>query len=295
MSENTIDYDHYTLFPWSLAKEVVELARSRGATFRTYGQTRFCRSLWRVSPKLASRLEFLTAAPSGTLLQRLIKVLPRRVNLKSMVPGSSNTSIEVYLQHDADRQVYKTLEMIGLESKLGAISSNYFFYERHLWDSDRESYLIPVETLRLYEDAGFEIGYHLNAYELGNYDLGTAVKVMERDVSWFRTNFALKSYVPHGGVRGPEGINNEMMPQVGSLSNLIWAYNRFGVYCDVQWSDGDVRGSAPVDPREVMKAASSGSRIRFLMHPQYYGNSLCRDYKDYAISKSDWWRKLWGL
>jgi len=248
-----------------------------------------------MSPIAASALEFLTAAPRGTHLNRLKKLLPRKFRPIERKTRQVGESIEVFLHHDADRQAYKTVEMIELEHKMGVISSNYFFYERNVWDDDHETYVVPVEPLISFEKHGFEIGYHLNAYELANYELSSAIRIMERDVAWFRANFSLKTYVPHGGVRGPGGLNNLMMPRVGSLKSLIRAYNGFGVYCDNSWSDGSVGSTVPQDPREIMRTATHGSRIRVLMHPQYYGNSLCKNYSDYAISKCDWWRKLWGI
>ncbi|MBL8890163.1 MAG: hypothetical protein JNL67_09300 [Planctomycetaceae bacterium] len=295
MLEINPNYNAYTLFPWSLAEDVIRLAKERGATFRTFGQTKLCKSLWNFSPKLASRLEFLTASPWNAIIPRIRKLLPGNLKVALRGKESLKGSLEVYFHHDADRQPYKTLEMIQLENRLGVVSSNYFFFERHIWDADAEEYIVPAQSLTAFESEGFEIGYHLNAYELANYDLDSAIRIMEHDVAWFRARFSLKSYVPHGGVPGPNGLNNNMMPQVGSLKNLLWAYNRYGVFCDTRWSDGDIRNTAPKDPREVIRSATKGSRISFLMHPQYYGTSLCENYREYAISKSDWWRKLWDV
>ena len=65
-----------------------------------------------------------------------------------------------------------------------------------------------------------EIGYHQNAMELSGYDVSKAHEIIERDIKFFQKNFNLHSFVPHGGVLGPNGEENSHIPHEGFLSNL---------------------------------------------------------------------------
>ena len=60
-----------------------------------------------------------------------------------------------------------------------------------------------MAELQRLERRGFEVGYHLNAYELAGYDLDRTWEILDRDLAWFRGRFDLRTFVPHGGVRGP--------------------------------------------------------------------------------------------
>ena len=70
---------------------------------------------------------------------------------------------------------------------------------------------------RQLENSGFEIGYHLNAYELAGYDIDEAFELIERDLDFLEQHFRITSFVPHGGIPGPFGINNQMIPHARRL------------------------------------------------------------------------------
>lgn len=205
----------------------------------------------------------------------------------------------VILHHDADRQPHKTVDMMRFEERLGVVSSSFFFVNRSSrWPGDVEPYDLDFSALRELEGRGFEIGYHLNAMERSGYDATRALAVAAQDIVFLRQHLNIQSFVPHGGVPGPGGVNNEHTPYRGVLASLVWAYSGRGFVNDAAWSDGYAEGAAALqlrDPRKV--AASLRGRVRghFLMHPQYYGHTLRPDWQTLPISQLPWWRELWGL
>lgn len=265
----------FTLFPWSLATETISILKSRNATFATYSDLR----LPRLFPEPLGFANYLMEFAISTWIS------PAR-------------GMTVLLHHDADRQPSKTITMMQLERRLGARSSAYFFRRRHEWDDDPEDYKLDVSELQLLEREGFEIGYHLNAYERSAYRLEAAKKLTESDVAWFAQRFMLRTYVPHGGRPGPRGENNYLMPRTGSLKNLVLSYNgRRGQSFrrNQLWTDGAADTRPVPDPREVARRAKDGQRLMFLMHPQYYGVTLRPGWKEMPIARERWWRQLWDV
>lgn len=289
-----MDYDKHTVFPLSLFKETVEILNRRNATFLCYRDLNF-------SGKFnSSRLNYLgeyVRFKKGRIdpILILLSVLGRCA-MRGRPPfmRSFNSLLNrdkapptILLQHDADRQPYKTIDLMNMEKELGMRSSNYFFYESSY--SDEKDYKLDIEVLQSLEQDGFEIGYHQNAYELGCHDLNRAFKIVSRDVQWFRRYFRLSSFVPHA-------VQNRLAPHDGELKDLIWAYNGRGVLTDFSWSDGGTEKYAtPSDPREFASFLPDGCRAGMLFHPQYYGFSLCRNWESLPISKMTWWKKLWGF
>jgi hypothetical protein len=228
-------------------------------------------------------------------VSRANRVLTRRLPTGLASRTGRRQPLQAILQHDADRQPYKTVEMLERERRLGVRSSAYFFYERHVWDDDYEPYLVDVPALQALERDGFEIGYHLNAYELAGYDDTAVDALVERDLRWFAERFNLRSFVPHGGVSGPGGRNNFNVPRRGTLQRLMWAYDRRGVLVDGRWSDGYAWTQPLPDPRVLARQAPDGARLHILMHPQYYGTELSPIWLDRPIATQRWWRDLWNL
>ncbi len=303
----TNDYNKETIFPWQMVEDLIRILKSKHVNFATYADF----NVKRVHPKLdipAYVLEYCTFKSQNGLslglpfhlAEIVIKQGLRKMGLlvydyksKSIVP--SKTQSTVVFQHDADRQPYKTIDMMELEHKNGVCSSSYFFKDRNMWDDDIEAYDLDVLRLQELERDGFEIGYHLNAYERADYDLGKTFKIIGDDIEWFKERFDLRTFVPHGGVAGPNGINNEYIPYTGVLRDYTWSYNGLGLLADYKWSDGLVFLESLVDPREAAHHIKAGQRFIYLMHPQYYGDQLMENWESLPVSGESWWRKMWQL
>ena len=70
----------------------------------------------------------------------------------------------VLLQHDADHTPYKTVDLMNMNIR-------WVFAVPHIslrTESKQQirPYTLDIERLKSLENSGFEIGYHLNAYEL---------------------------------------------------------------------------------------------------------------------------------
>lgn len=292
--------DKYTIFPISLLQETIGILKERGAEFTTYKRLRFggafdCSALNYISEYALfkrGRRDLLSIA--FVILERqILRGRPRF--LAALKPLTrARHPLTVILQHDADRLPEKTQAVMNIEREMGVTSSNFFFRKDSYGESDR--YDLDIPGLQFLEKIGFEVGYHLNAYELSGYDPLRAQEIAEQDVAWFREHFDLKTYVPHSGYKSDGGLNNEHFPQSGVLLDLLWAYNRRGIFADFGWTDGAAGlWATPGDPREFATSVPDGTRIRLLMHPQYYGKNLCPGWKNLPISKCDWWRKVWKL
>lgn len=302
-----VPYDRYTLFPFTLVEQTVAILRSRGVQFECFGDRLItaeeCQSIPQylreyAAYKMGSRNLLLAVA--ATALNRLARKNRRLGGLTQLMAWRRPSSPTVVLHHDADRQPYKTVDMMRLEARLGVVSSSYFFVKRcPRWVNDEELYELDFDQLNELQQKGFEIGYHANAMEQAGYDRAGAVVIADRDIAFLRQHgLKLRSFVPHGGQAGPGGLNNDHAPYAGQLAELIYAYNGRGFVNDVTWSDGYAEGESAaelVDPRETASALTGRRRGHFLMHPQYYGRTLRPDWETLAISRQKWWRALWRL
>jgi hypothetical protein len=303
------DYNCETVFPWRLVEEIVKICNRKGCEFKTYADYPVKLNI-SILDKVAYINEFLFfKARAKNLDQKLISILafiagstltkfkfngfdwanpkPKRINSKG--------APVVILSHDADHQPYKTLDMMEFEKRLGVVSSAFFFYEQNLKGAGYDPYTLDLEKLKSLERAGFEIGYHLNAYELANYNLDKAFEIINRDVAWFEQHFKLRSFVPHGGIPGYKNLNNDNIPYQNILRKYTWCYNGLGQGRDLMWTDGYCRYAQVIDPREVAEAIQPGDRAVFLMHPQYFGDRLILDPTTMPISQQLWWQKIWNL
>ena len=286
-------------FPLSLADDVFRLLKERDVECLRYCDLDYKRS-WGSDYRYVD--EF-TRAVEGTFtpihllygLFRLImirkgtgkRILTPLVNLLCF----KRRRPTAFIQHDADMIPDRTLDMIDMEKRHGLLSSSYFFRVH----ADPVEYQLDLERMKRREADGFEIGYHQNAYERSGYDLKEAAKLVEEDVSFYKEHFDLRSFVPHGGTPGPNGLNNEQLPHLESLKHLLWAFNGKCILKHHTWTDGGMKKCAPGDPREFVKKLQPGTRAMILMHPQYYGEKLRHDWEKLPISNHRWWRDLWGL
>jgi hypothetical protein len=299
-------YDCYTLFPFSLVEELVAVLRRRHATFECFADRSMDRGgrHWiidsaREYARYKTGTDILPVAVLATALNRLARRAPRLAGVSRWLGWRQPRTPSVVLHHDADRQPHKTVDMMRLEERLGVVSSNYFFVQRCArWPGDDETYEVDFAALRELETRGFEIGYHLNTMERGGYDVARASAIAANDIAFLRQKMNLRTFVPHGGVPGPGGLNNEHTPYTGELASLVWAYSGRGFVNDAMWSDGYAEGEAALrlpDPRKVAASLRGRMRGHFLMHPQYYGHTLRADWQTLPISRLPWWRDLWGL
>ena len=282
------DYNNETYFPKTLLKEMAEILWAKRGRFAVYRD--FPVLLTDPSRDDSSYdEEWLRFKTRAERLPRVVQWLHRKI--RGVQPSFPPV---VLLQHDADHTPYKTVDLMEYERSLGIRSSAYFFYKQNL--SDRwEPYTLDIHRLQSLEKIGFEIGYHLNAYELADYDLDKAFDLIRQDLDFLQKHFQITSFVPHGGIPGPDGINNQMIPYSGVLRQYQWPYHLRGLKHDYYWSDGSIGSESLQDPREMIRKLEHDQRMMFLMHPQYYGDELAPDYEKLPIAKERWWRELWGL
>jgi hypothetical protein len=299
-----MDQPNHTIFPVRLIEETIAILKEKQAHFA------LPRDLPASLRGAQTRLEYLReyatwrdgvkgALPFGLwLVRRLIsRRLPRTLG-RYVKHGYPAGTPHVFLQHDADRNPSQTIRVLESENLLGVRSAAYFFRERApRWIGDHESYVLPIEQMQEFERLGFEIGYHLNAPELVNYEPIAARRRLSEDVEFFKSNFRLTSFVPHGGRYGANGENNHLINHDGPIADLLWFYNGRGPITDITWSDGVVEAPESrtlEDPRAVAKRVDGRMRVRFLFHPQYYGHTLRSNLEGVGVTHTAWWRSLWS-
>lgn len=300
MSMN-VEYDRETFFPFSILEEVVSILKEKNCAFVTYADF----NLNLIHPKFddfSYLFEFInfqlgypnTFNATAIWTKFLLKKIFTGQRLGAFLSKENNhEGPTVILQHDADQQPYKTIDMMNLEKSLNVVSSAYFFKNQNF--DPEKSYSFDIEKLQDLENIGFEIGYHLNAYELADYDLKKAMDIVKSDLAYFKNIFNLRTFVPHGGHPSSSGLNNEKIPYKGILRKYSWCYNGRGFSHDEMWSDGNIYVDEIEDPRVVAARLTKGQRGAFLMHPQYYGNQLSPEYNKLPVSKEKWFKQLWHL
>lgn len=305
-------YDRYTLFPFSLVESLIAIFHDRGVVFECFSDQQIsaneCQSnikyheeytLWKTG------FCFFPLQIAATTLCRIALRDERMAAMTRIFALRQPRTPTVILHHDADRQPHKTVDMMHLELKHGVTSSNYFFVKRCArWLGDEELYDLDFNALQKLEKNGFEIGYHCNAMEQSGYNTLRALEIANSDIEMLQSHHLnIRTFVPHGGVPGAGGLNNEHTPYSGRLADLVWAYNCRGFLNDVSWSDG--YAESPIipgndqfrlkDPRVVAASLKGRMRGHFLLHPQYYGHTLRPDWESFAISQQKWWRNLWNV
>lgn len=300
MSKDT-EYNRETFFPFSILEEVIFILKEKECSFVTYSDF----NLNLIHPRL-DRLSYLMEFVNFNLndynkfdkAAELTKILLEKLFFKKKLfnflsQANKRLGPVVVLQHDADQQPYKTVDMMNYEKSLGVISSSYFFKKQNF--DPEETYKLDIEELKALENQGFEIGYHLNAYELAEYDLIRTKEIINEDIAYFEKNFNLRTFVPHGGHPSKNGQNNDNIAYEGLLRKYSWCYNGLGFCQNESWSDGNIYFEDIEDPRKVAARLTKGQRGMFLMHPQYYGDRLSPEYHRLPVSKEIWWKNLWSL
>ena len=295
------EYNRETFFPLRLVEEVIFILKEKNCLFIRYEDFK----LNLIHPKLDKLsyiLEFIdfnlghyNRFVQTTLLARFLynKVVFRQKLFDFLTQLNTRNGPVVVLQHDADQQPNKTIDLMKFEEQLGVVSSSYFFKEQNF--DTQKKYILDIDELKTLEGKGFEIGYHLNGYELADYDEKKAWDIIAADLAYFAREFNLKTFVPHGGHPSTSGINNDNIPYKGPLRKYSWCYNGRGFVQNESWSDGNIYFENLEDPRVVASRLRKGQRARFLMHPQYYGTELSARYTELPVSKNEWWTGLWNI
>jgi hypothetical protein len=189
----------------------------------------------------------------------------------------------VALQHDVDDLPERTMNVVKLEIALGIRSTIYLFahWVPNRW-SERldDPYVVDHKFLRHAQDAGFEIGYHQNAYERAGYDSGKAHELFISDIAELSRHYDIRTFVPHGGYWNEQRtLNNFSLAQPPpQCVNLFWFSNSGGrepsngkpiPQFHRKFSDG-LRRHNPEPAKEFIKKMEGGKNYLMLFHPQYY-------------------------
>jgi len=213
--------------------------------------------------------------------------------------------IYVLLQHDVDSRPERSMRLIQEEIAVGVRSNVMIFARRHNrkelknnWVLQYTDYNLDSELLKRAEkEFGFVIGYHCNAYEQALYNLNNAQQRMIDDVKVLRKEYDIKFWSAHGGVAGPENINNnKMIPPDVINASTIWVHNGSSPFFDGNYSDGGLNNKKR-DPRnrnisDFVTTWKPGKRYRILTHPQYFSSPP--QYNEW-LATADWYKEIFSI
>jgi hypothetical protein len=290
---NELSWDNkYCLFPVSYYIQIIEYLNEQQFDIITYSDLK---PTFFDSPHNRYFFEYSNFIYGNTSPFSLLKAILRQYYFRKLnrydaqYLNIDTQRKSVIIQHDADNSIINTMNIMLLEKEYGIRSSNYFFRDHPI-----EEYKLDIDQLQYFEKNGFEIGYHFNAYELSEYEKKSTRIKLESDICFFKSRFNLRSFVPHGGVQGLNGEDNDKYQDLSKL-NLLWAYNGKCILKDYLYSDGGLMFNKTIPPYffdETHKIQST-KRAVLLFHPQYFGTEPRNDYKKFSISKKKWWNKLW--
>jgi hypothetical protein len=193
--------------------------------------------------------------------------------------------IHLVLQHDVDSVPEQSMAFARLEKVLG-LRTNIMIFNRRIHRTVLEEhgivqatpYPIDYDLLRRLACRGFTVGYHTNAYEQAGFDNKQALEVFQQDLADLRERLGkVSSFSPHGGVRGPNGKNNNSLDIDEAFqrkSGCRWVHNTRGPRFSGRFSDGGLNKREDMDTLDLFRFVQtweSGRRYRILIHPQYYG------------------------
>ena len=187
--------------------------------------------------------------------------------------------VEVLLQHDTDSGPKETLAMMRLEEAFGAVSSVMTFARRPLkiGEAPVEDYAIDWDALREFQQKGFVVGYHCNAYQVTHFQRDRVAQEFSADLERLNTRGLRTDYFTvHGGKSGPDGASNSSFDYPALTGSPVrWVNTRFSPRFDGYFSDGG-SGTAMTGDLRLSKLTAfvaqmrPGCRYRLLIHPQYF-------------------------
>jgi hypothetical protein len=189
---------------------------------------------------------------------------------------------QVLIQHDVDSRPERSMAVIAEERAREVFSSTLIFnrrVDRRLLKTTGElaftDYELDDALLRAASTDGFLIGYHCNAMEQALWDPTKARQILLDDLRDLSGRFPMRFFTAHGGVAGPDGLNNNQVdPTLALEAGYRWVHNGCTPFFTAQYSDGGLnspkRDPKGRDLRDFISRWEPGGRYRILLHPQYY-------------------------
>ena len=213
--------------------------------------------------------------------------------------------IYLLLQHDIDASPERAVELLNHELE-NEIVSNIMIFNKRINRKILEKTGVVKYTRyeidqkyfkKLEKNHRFVIGYHSNAMERANYSKESAKEIFMDDVLELRKQYLIEYYSPHGGVPGPNGLNNIDIVPPSSLANPPrWIHNGRSPSFNGYFSDGGI-DSINIDPstrdlRDFVRRWKPGNRYRVLIHPQYYGHDVR---KSPRLENTEWYESMMAM
>jgi len=156
--------------------------------------------------------------------------------------GYKKKEINIILDHHIDYYPIETMIMADFEFKQKIKSSIYLFNEFNYPDIAQINWNLSDLDINFYkklEKHGFEIGYHMNVVGLDNsihnkdnirsYSSNIDInnerldKFFARDISSLKSNFNIRTLIPHGGGEGNHQYTNWQNKK--EYTDIRWVYN----------------------------------------------------------------------
>ncbi len=226
---------------------------------------------------------------------------------RAWLAGAPERQRKIYLnlQLDVDGYPECTNRLLERMRALG-IRCNVMIFNKHvsrrLLSSTNEivpeEYPIDYALLQQNSPDPFVVGYHTNAVERGRYEMPRALELFEEDVVELRQSFPhLRFFSPHGGVPGPDRLNNngiDIGEELQRRLNVRWVHNRRYPAHAANYTDGAINsGRRPQEDYQFetfVRKWRPGRRYQMLIHPHHYGDARR---PGSVFSGSPWYENLW--
>jgi len=169
----------------------------------------------------------------------------------------------LFIRHDVDISLSRTLKMAAIEKELG-IHSTYFF-RLH---AERYTYEQAIPVIKKLADDGFGIGLHYETLSVAKGDKDTAIEIFENEIQKLREIAPISVVAAHG----QKGYKNRDIWEDVDKSTLRIS-SAYDMKSDIYLSDAGGKRLRNKDGKHLLERiheAKSGQTVQILIHPDWW-------------------------
>ncbi|MHA1169823.1 MAG: hypothetical protein ACTSRU_18495 [Candidatus Hodarchaeales archaeon] len=171
--------------------------------------------------------------------------------------------VNLFIRHDVDISLSRTLKMAAIEKELG-VQSTYFF-RLH---AERYTFEQAIPIIKKLADEGFGIGLHYETLSVAKGNKDTALEIFENEIQKLREIAPVSVVAAHGqkGYKNRdiwENVDKSAL-QISSAYDMKW---------DMYLSDAGGKRLRNKDGKHLLEKiheAEPGQIIQILIHPDWW-------------------------
>ncbi|MHA1423999.1 MAG: hypothetical protein ACTSSD_18095 [Candidatus Thorarchaeota archaeon] len=169
----------------------------------------------------------------------------------------------LFIRHDVDISLSRTLKMAAIEKELG-VSSTYFF-RMH---AERYTFEQAIPIIKKLSDEGFEIGLHYETLSIAKGDKDKALEIFEKEIQRLREIAPISVVAAHG----QKGYKNRDIWETVDKAALKIS-SAYDMKWDMYLSDAGGKRLRNKDKKHLLERiheANPGQIIQILIHPDWW-------------------------